>query len=246
MAKSNRKPDSDNEKPSLEDDLQTTLLLKEADEALRQERMEALWKEWGSTIIGVAFMIIFGTMIGVGWQSWRASVHQDQTALVLNSQNRVSPTESDAELSGSFAGLSALLRAGSVAEMGGGEDINTAKRIHNYMADAQKADMPDPYNYMAEWGVLRTRGVVEDAPETKIETADAMVDLADADDNPYKPLILVEAATLYGENGQADRAIEILEQARTVKGVETLQPLNTLIDKLIRLYETDVILNTAS
>ena len=62
-----------------EDDLQAEMLLKEADEALHQEKMEALWKEWGQTIVGIALMIVFGTMLGVGWKNWRHNVHSTQT-----------------------------------------------------------------------------------------------------------------------------------------------------------------------
>ena len=70
-------------KTSPEFDIETDLLLKEADEALRQEKMEAMWKQWGQTIIGVALMVIFGTMLGVGWKNWRTSVYESRTQLIL-------------------------------------------------------------------------------------------------------------------------------------------------------------------
>jgi hypothetical protein len=240
MAKQDKKPQD--ETPSPEDDLATSMLLKEADEALRQEKMEALWKEWGSTLIGVALMIIFGTMLGVGWQNWRHSVYQKQTSELVAVQGLGSDTSNtnitDDALTGQYAGLSSLLDAGTVAVIG--NDENAMKRIYNKMSDAVGADMPSPYNYMAAWGVLRTRGTIEKEQSVQLGVADEMIALADHDDNPYQILILIEAAALYGENGNPNRAIQVLERAKA-QNPSDADVLN-IIQQLTRLYKTNIAL----
>lgn len=239
MAKNNKTNHDDT--PTPENDLATALLLKEADEALRQEKLEALWKEWGSTVISVALMIIFGTMIGVGWKNWRQSVHQDQTTQLiavqgLGSQDIQTNTSDDA-LSGQYVGISALLDAGLVKFIGE-NDENAMKQMHNYMSQALAADIASPYDYMAAWGVLRTRSTIEQTPETKIEIAEEMIDLADHNDNPYQSLILIEAATLYGEHGNTARALEILKDVQT--NTQNIPAITAVVQDLTRLYETEI------
>jgi hypothetical protein len=232
------------EKPDLQDDLEAALLLKDADEALRQERMEALWREWGSTIIGVALMIVFGTMLGVGWKSWRSSVHQGQTAQIIDASETgvAGLLASKDELSGHYGGVAALLAAGNIANQTEEQTLSTAKIIHDLMVDADKAGLPRQYDILARWGQLRTKADIEDSIDIRLETADEMMNLADKRGNPYQTLMMVEAAVIYGENGQATRAVEILNDVSEMNATNADDGLTDMVNTLTRLYETDIVL----
>lgn len=239
MAKNPKKQKE--EQPTIQDDLEAALLLKDADEALRQERMESLWREWGSTVIGVALMIVFGTMLGVGWQSWRTGVHQTQTAHLVNAQ-QAGENINTSELSGHYAGIAALMAANDVANADNTQD--TAKMIHNYMVDADESGLPRQYDMLAKWGVLRTKADIEGKADVKIQAADDMMDLADKRGNPYAALNMVEAAVLYGNHGNPGKAVNILNDVMGMDVANNNESLMGLAGSLKRLYETDIILST--
>lgn len=54
-------------------------LLREIQEDIRQERVQALLRRYGKAAIQASIAVIIGTALGVGWQHWRASVHEEQT-----------------------------------------------------------------------------------------------------------------------------------------------------------------------
>ncbi|PCI00591.1 MAG: hypothetical protein COB76_03220 [Alphaproteobacteria bacterium] len=232
------------DKPSSpQEDTEAELLLKEASDALQQERLDNLWKEWGSTIIGVALMLVFGTMMGVGWKNWRADVNTDQTTTLIESQDKGTVGLDIAKengISGSHKGLMNIITA---ADLITNADTNTQKIISNMMSDAEDAGLPDQYEAIASWTKLRVQSDIEEALEEKIKIADEMIELAGEKNNPYAPAILVEAATLYGENGNKEKALEILKAAQFHEITDKNTALSGLIKKLIHLYtlETETV-----
>lgn len=206
-----------------QEDMAAELLLKDADEALRQDRLHALWQEWGSTIIGVALMIVLGTMIGTGWRSWRDSVHSEQTAAILNDTMQ--------DTSGSFRGVANFLEVGKIA------GDNTPAIIHDLMQEAADSGLPREWDILAEWGEYRAQADLEDSD--KIAVAADMETLAHKKDNPYRPAILMESAVLYGENGQTDKAVSLLEEAQQDPLSATAPAMSQIIDQLITLYKTE-------
>lgn len=227
-------------KETPQDDLQTQILLKEADEALRQERMEHIWKEWGQTIIGIALMVVFGTMLGVGWKSWRASVHAAQTAALIEARENgiIDLAAAKDDLSGDYAGMAALMAAGDIAVASPMQNQAAAALIHDHMMRAEQAGLPRRYDILAEWGALRTRAdALPDADRQSV--AAAMEDLAGRRGNPYAPVIMIEAASLYGENGNPAQALTVLEKAAGHALTRDNPDLITMIDNLTHLYTLD-------
>ena len=224
-----------------ENDLQTQLLLKEADEALRQEQLQNLWKEWGPTIIGVALMVIFGTMLGVGWKSWRASVHAQQTAVLVAAQDQgiMGLAQGEGELSGKYAGMAAMIYAGDIAQSAeAGNNPIIASLIHQKMTEADKAGLPKRYDILAEWGALRSE--VDANPDAdKQAIAAKMEKLAGKRGNLYAPMIMAEAAMIYGIAEQNDKALTILGKASAVAAKQDNPQVNELINNLKTLYSPD-------
>lgn len=180
------------------EEMMAEMLLKDADEAIRQEKLNALWTEWGSTVIGVALMIVFGTMVGVGWQNWRNNVHTAQTAALLEQKTDV--------LEGSYKGVAGLLNAETAARN------NNPATLYNLTAQAADSGLPREWDILAKWASLRTKADLED--DKAIDIANDMVKLAKKGDNPYVPAIQMEAAILYGQNGDVEKALELLASAQ--------------------------------
>ena len=209
--------------PKPEDDMAAELLLKDADEALRQERLNALWKEWGSTIIGVGLMLIFGTMIGVGWQSWRTSVHTSQTSLLLEAEG--GDAKSVEGLYGSHAGLYYMMQAAKV---------NNPTAAAEYMGMAAEETLPREWDILAEWGKLRALADIESNDKNAL--ADDMMTLAKKRQNPFAPAMMVEASMLKYMAGDVAAAKSILEQAKSYDVVSQIPALANRITSLDNLY----------
>ena len=104
-------------------------VLLEMDEAMRQERMANLWKNYGSYIIGFIVLTILGTAVFAGDQSWRENRRIEQTdALISIQENPSYPDnvlngEADINaLDGSVRGLLLLGAAGSLMDLERADD----------------------------------------------------------------------------------------------------------------------------
>lgn len=230
------------QKPSLQEDLEAEMLLKEADEALRQDKLDALWQEWGGTLIGIALMLVFGTMMGVGWKNWRHSVNAEQTAALVNAQGKgvfgLSIAESEG-IENDHKGIMHLLVAGEITS---GDDVpsETWIIVKDMMKKAADKGLPTHLESIALWTTMRIQANNEETPEAKTKVAEDMITLADDRDNPYTPAIMIEAATLYGENENPQKALDILSQAETHDATEKNFALRELIQKLKHLYTVDL------
>ena len=58
-------------------------IFEEAQDALREEKINAVWKEYGPTIIGVCAAIILGTAFVTGFQAWNKNHLEDKTAQII-------------------------------------------------------------------------------------------------------------------------------------------------------------------
>ena len=218
-----------NKDNSIPDNIEAQLLIKEADEELQKERLNALWEEWGSTIIGMALMIVFGTMIGVGWQNWRASVHASQTSALMASQTSA-PNQND-NLDGTYKGMAALMNAGKIAQA---TQTDNAILMIGLMEQAADAGLPKEWDILAQWGELRAQADLQEDAQSTI--ADKMQKLANKRNNPYAPVLLIESAVLKANAGDKDTAIDILETAKNHELSQNNDALMLQINNLINLY----------
>ena len=213
MAKKQDKPAPDS------DTLAAEALLREADEQLRQDRLKALWDEWGATIIGTAFMIVLGTIAGVLWKGWQSSHRGDQTDLLAAALER--PTiEAPQDLSDYYAGILALVKAGEL-------DNPTAETLAPLYDTAADAGLPKEWDLLAEWGRLRTSE----------STAADYVALAEKRNNPFAPIILAEAAILKGQSGKNAEAMALLDQAAGYQQTQSSPTLQSYIADIRMLYQ---------
>ena len=57
-------------------------LFVEVDEALKQERLENIWKKYGGLFISVLIAIILGTAANAGYKYWKKSANIKQTDIL--------------------------------------------------------------------------------------------------------------------------------------------------------------------
>lgn len=58
-------------------------IFQEIEEDLERQRLEALWKRYGSWVISAAFMLVLGTAGFTAWQSWRTDRNQNATSELI-------------------------------------------------------------------------------------------------------------------------------------------------------------------
>jgi predicted negative regulator of RcsB-dependent stress response len=220
-----------------EDDMAAELLLKEADDSLRQEELQKLWKEWGATIIGVALMVVFGTMIGVGWKSWRTSVYEGQTQALMTMQQKgpAALATQGGELSGSYDAIAKMIAAGQLANTDGAPSQVTSSTIHNLMVDANDGGLPKYYDVMAQWTKLRTRfdATKDDDKQSIIED---MLDAADSRNNPFSVVMNVEGAMMYASMNAYDKALDVLNGLDDAQ-LETVPSLKSEVESYRQIYQ---------
>jgi hypothetical protein len=221
----------DDKKQISEDDMAAELLLKDADEAMRQERLNALWEEWGGTIIGTVLMIIFGTMVGIGWQNWRTNHYMQQTSLILNAQQN--PQVAAEKLSGEHAGLYALLKVEDI--IGDGENVTPTADLLKAYETAAESGLPREWDILAEWGLIRMQVEEESADYTTLITK--LENLAGENKNPYAPVMYVEAAILSYKNGNNEQALSLLDKARENEFISQVPPLAQRIERLSTFFK---------
>lgn len=68
-------------------------IFREVDEALQQEKMAKIWKEYGSTILTALVLLVVCTAAMTAYRSWDASRNADETAKLLNAVNSEAPQQ---------------------------------------------------------------------------------------------------------------------------------------------------------
>jgi hypothetical protein len=218
-----------------QDELAAQLLLKEADESLRQDKLNAFWDEWGSTIISVVAMVVLGTILGVGWQSWQGSRQAAGTnTLIALEQN----PEAEIAIDGHYGAVAGLIRAGQYADAG--LAAQNGEEVTRLFQQAAEANLPQEWDLLAEWGALRMRADVAEAADVKIGVARDMVELAEHSDNPYHPAILMEAGVLFGEHGERKQALIALENAANNEAAQATPDLLQKIAAYHALYTREL------
>jgi hypothetical protein len=106
-----------------------TDIFREVDEALREDRVKAIWNRYGTLIIAGAVAIVLGTAAFVGWRSYSQSQAQSQTrALVDAQQQAAADPKSAATIYASVAADSSADRAALARLLEARADLDAGKR----------------------------------------------------------------------------------------------------------------------
>ena len=66
-------------------------IFNEVDEALKQEKMQKLWAEYGSTVILAAVLLVLSTAAATGYKSWDARRDGQETARLIDALEGETP-----------------------------------------------------------------------------------------------------------------------------------------------------------
>lgn len=131
-------------------------LIHEVEESLKQERMEALWKEYGSYVIAACVLAVLFTAVITGWRSYNARANAHDTELVLTALDQDNKPEAIAEivgqdLRGGHEAVARLTAAGLLMQDGEAE-----KALEHYRATAADGDVPKMFRELATYLAVRT------------------------------------------------------------------------------------------
>ncbi|HEY8963260.1 MAG TPA: hypothetical protein VIN59_02230 [Alphaproteobacteria bacterium] len=220
-------------------DLRTQNLLRDAEEALQQERLLALWREWGGTIIGMAIMLVVGTGAGVAWREWQQAKNEKSTAAL--SEIIAAPAEPDPamlkDVKPQHAAIAWLSLAGAVMS-----DVNKDKS-----EEGRKAALTELYGkavdagddtlwaWLARWNLLRMK-MDEQSLDAEALLKDYELLAADMKDSSLVALAWIDAALIAGERMKDPvRALDYIGRAEKI--VPRGTTVSTITSDLAHLYE---------
>ncbi len=113
----------------------------EVDEAMKQERLERLWRRYGGFFLGFLAIIILGTAVNAGYNSWKSKKNIEQTDMFLgvvdkegySSQDLLDVSES---LTGGLHDIAVISAAGLTVSEG---DLDKALAIYSGVAEDVEA-----------------------------------------------------------------------------------------------------------
>ncbi len=163
----------------------------EVDEALKQEKLELLWKKYGGILIGAIIAIILGTAANAGYKSWKTNHDTKQTDIYLSTFDKTSPTADDIlsttnDLEGGLKTLTQIKAAGTAYKNG---NIEKAAKIYASITSDENAD-PN-LKHLAAYMTAHTSSNLDN--ELKLVSFQAM---AENDENPWNLYAKLDAALL--------------------------------------------------
>lgn len=203
------------------------ILLRDAEEALAQERLREFWTQWGSTIIGMAVMLVIGTGAGVAWREWRQSANENSTSALLrivDSGQYIMSENFASDMKKEHAALAWLSEA---------KDANS-EVVQGFLEQAAKNGGESAWGWLGRWNLLRQR--MDDEKEDPEKLIGDYKDLADdMRGKSMAALAWTDAAVIAGERlKDPARALDYLAQAE--KLVERAGPMGVIIGDLRHLY----------
>lgn len=208
-------------------DLRTEHLLRDAAEELRRENLHKLWKEWGSTIIGMCIMLVVGTAIGVMWREWQSSKSERSTAALYQIESQGAPVPMMAgEMRDNHLAMAWLAHAARISP----DNKTELQQAYQFAADAGDSD----WAWLGAWNALRVEMDNEQADAQDL--INKFEQLAkDGAKHGYASLAWIDAAILAGER-LANPTLALDYLSRADKGLQRGTPAAALAADLTHLY----------
>ena len=163
----------------------------EVDEAMKQERLEKLWKDYGGFIIGFLTIVVLGTAANAGYTSWKTASNIKSTDLYLGIAQKTNYTADE------IIQIAPKLNSGikSIALLSAAhreyQDGNTQKAVEIYKQITADTQHDPSMIYLAQYMV--TSHDAEKSQEEKLQQFTAM---SSDENNPYRYRAYLDAAML--------------------------------------------------
>lgn len=183
----------------------TDRFFEEVTEELRRDRAVDFLRKYGWIAVLAVVLIVGGT----AWNEWRKASTQAEaeafgeavlSALENNDTGARISALSAIDATGAQQGVLQLLRAGELLET----DLSAA--LDAFQAAAEDASLPDAYRQLA----ALKRVIAGQSALPLAERQTVVAGLAQPG-QPFRPLALEQSALLALEEGEAERAIEIMQ-----------------------------------
>lgn len=184
-------------------------LLQEIDEALKRERAEKLWREYGPTLIAGIVLLVVLTGVFAGWNAWQEKHNIRQTNLLISALETPYPETAlkaaSTTLSGNHKALAQLQLAGYLAQ-----------NDKNDEALAQYQDIAAERGTPAVWRDLATLMAARLEWHDQIDEAKAKALLAGLKpllnkNNPWRMHAAIQSALITGDSlGDYKGAVQLL------------------------------------
>lgn len=181
----------------------------EVDEAMRQERMMALWKQYRVLIIGGIAALIIGTGSWSFYSDWRESTNQHSTSQMLalledsDSVTNVTLEQIEAIESPALQAITALNVSG---ELLGDDKAQDAIPFFEFVAQQKKA--PDTLQQIAQSALVKLQ-TQENAEQDAIESL-AMI--SKDKNSPVRAYAMLDSAVFLAAQGDYMLAVGILDE----------------------------------
>lgn len=124
-----------------------TDIFREIDEDLRRDRLEAVWRRYGTYILAAAVAVVVATGAYVGWQRYAESARAGRAAAFVGAMDLVARKDAGAEAAlasiasegGGYAALARLQQAAQLAKAG---DVAGATDIYEAMTGDGSLEAP--------------------------------------------------------------------------------------------------------
>lgn len=159
-------------------------IFREVDEALQQEKLVKIWKEYGPTLIAAAILLVLSTAATTAWVSWNSSRNASETARLVEAMEKTTPDTATAlqdvakDTRGNHAALALLSAAGLHADK---QEFDQAAAL--YQQAYEESGAPRELRDLAR--LLFVRSTLAAAKDTA--SADLLKVLAPVLDNEKSP-----------------------------------------------------------
>lgn len=190
-------------------------LIQELEDAERNEKMMALWNEYGSYIIAVALLTVLFTGLFSGYHSYRTNINEKQTTSLIaaleaddrsDALDKLSP-----DLDGGLRAIAELSAAGSYLT-----DDKPAEAVKIYEQAAKDKNLPENLRDLSSFMAIRIGWDLDSqrAKEERLQTDDEYLQrlkaLSEKTDSPWRAHAFIQSAIIKASQGDFDAALGYL------------------------------------
>lgn len=176
-------------------------IILEIEESIRQERIEKLWKEYGSYILAAAFLAVILTAGLTGWRGWNEKANIRQTDSLLAALERDDKAAELAKIAEDLRpgqrAIAHMTAAGLLLEEGKKEEA-----LSHYNALASDADAPSVFRDLATLMAVRLSWDMSDGKTGADMLLKMLAPLWDDAANPWQYEARLQAALILAQGAQ--------------------------------------------
>ena len=191
MSKSNTKKktaktkqDKQAQKEAAMKQAQNESLIIEIEEAIKQEKLENLWKNYGSFLIGGALFIVLATAAFVGWRSYNDNKNAEKTKILIAAMDADDQAKSLADIMPELSGGTEFVALFTAAGLMIGDGNHTGA-LELYRKGSQDKTLPHIFRDLATYMAVQLEWSDSEKPDSDKLLAE-LAPLWQDESNPWR------------------------------------------------------------